>query len=128
MNILKSGIRIKRGKYLYTCLRVLGVCGYGKHVAVKHACLCLRILGYVNVVRLVVLISVNTVRKIGLLLFIACLVKVYYLDISGLNTLGKVIAFTVLGILFLGAASAYIFFRKRFDEEKAEDLQEKEEH
>ena len=72
--------------------------------------------------------NLKVLRICGLILFIACLVKVYYLDISGLNTLGKVIAFTVLGILFLGAASAYIFFRKRFDEEKAEDLQEKEEH
>ena len=60
----------------------------------------------------------KAVRVAGLALFVICLVKIYYIDISVLNTLGKVIAFLLLGILFLGGAAAYIFFRKYFKEEE----------
>ena len=56
-------------------------------------------------------------RIAGLALFVICIVKVYSIDIAGLNTLGKVIAFLLLGILFLGGASAYIQFRKSFSRE-----------
>ncbi|MBR2438984.1 MAG: DUF2339 domain-containing protein [Lentisphaeria bacterium] len=58
--------------------------------------------------------DIKALRICGLILFVICVLKVYCLDISGLNTLGKVIAFLVLGVLFLCAATAYILFRKRF--------------
>ena len=58
--------------------------------------------------------NLKALRVCGLALFIVCLVKVYTIDISGLNTLGKVIAFVLLGLLFLGGAAAYIQYRKRF--------------
>ncbi len=58
----------------------------------------------------------SILRASSLLLFIGCLVKIYILDIAGLNTLHKVIAFLLTGILFLGGAAAYIIFRKRFPE------------
>ena len=58
----------------------------------------------------------RVLRASSLLLFIACLGKIYMLDIAGLNTLHKVIAFLLTGILFLGGAAAYIIFRKRFPE------------
>ena len=62
--------------------------------------------------------DLRSLRGTGLALFIICLVKIYCVDISGLNTLGKVIAFLLLGLLFLGGAAAYIIFRKRFAKEK----------
>ena len=58
--------------------------------------------------------NIRQLRTAGLLLFAVCLTKVYAVDISGLNTLYKVIAFLLLGILLLGGAGAYIFYRKRF--------------
>ena len=58
--------------------------------------------------------NIRQLRTAGLLLFAVCLTKVYTVDISGLNTLYKVIAFLLLGILLLGGAGAYIFYRKRF--------------
>lgn len=57
-------------------------------------------------------------RASSMLLFIGCLGKIYIVDIAGLNTLHKVIAFLLTGILFLGGAAAYIIFRKRFSEDK----------
>ena len=60
----------------------------------------------------------KALRICGLILFLLCLVKIYCVDISGLDTLGKVIAFLLLGILFLVAATAYILFRKRFTNEE----------
>ena len=61
--------------------------------------------------------NIKELRITALILFLICLVKVYCVDISGLNTLGKVIAFLILGILFLGAAMSYILFRKSFSKE-----------
>jgi uncharacterized membrane protein len=58
--------------------------------------------------------NIRQLRTAGLLLFAVCLAKVYAVDISGLNTLYKVIAFLLLGVLLLGGAAAYIFYRKRF--------------
>ena len=60
----------------------------------------------------------KVLRASSLLLFVGCLVKIYIVDIEGLNTLHKVIAFLLTGILFLGGAAAYIIFRKRFPEDK----------
>ena len=60
----------------------------------------------------------KVLRASSMLLFIGCLGKIYMVDIAGLNTLHKVIAFLLTGILFLGGAAAYIIFRKRFSEDK----------
>jgi uncharacterized membrane protein len=60
----------------------------------------------------------KVLRASSLLLFVGCLVKIYMVAIEGLNTLHKVIAFLLTGILFLGGAAAYIIFRKRFPEDK----------
>ena len=62
--------------------------------------------------------NLKAFRLCGLTLFVICLVKIYCVDISILNTLGKVIAFILLGILFLGGAAAYIFSRKYFSREE----------
>lgn len=72
--------------------------------------------------------DLKELRFCGLILFVICILKVYCLDISELNTLEKVIAFLALGILFLGSAAAYILYRKHFDHKESEDLQEKEKH
>lgn len=53
-------------------------------------------------------------RAAGLLLFSATTVKVAAVDIASLNTLWKVTAFLLIGILFLGGAAAYIRFRRNF--------------
>lgn len=58
--------------------------------------------------------NIKALRIAGFLLFTACAGKIYLADIAGLNTLHKVIAFLLTGILFLGGAAAYIIFRKRF--------------
>lgn len=60
----------------------------------------------------------RVLRASSLILFVGCLAKIYMVDIAGLNTLHKVIAFLLTGILFLGGAAAYIIFRKRFSEDK----------
>ena len=62
--------------------------------------------------------NIRQLRTAGLLLFAVCLTKVYAVDISGLNTLYKVIAFLLLGVFLLGGAGAYIFYRKRFGGEE----------
>ena len=49
-----------------------------------------------------------------MLLFTACVIKICAVDISGLNTLHKVAAFLLTGILFFGGATAYILCRRRF--------------
>ena len=53
-------------------------------------------------------------RAAGLLLFAATTVKAAVIDISGLNTLWKVAALLLLGVIFLGGAAVYIRFRKNF--------------
>jgi uncharacterized membrane protein len=53
-------------------------------------------------------------RAAGLLLFSITTAKVAAVDIASLNTLWKVTAFLLIGILFLGGAAAYIRFRKHF--------------
>ncbi len=60
----------------------------------------------------------KVLRGASMLLFIGCLIKVYMVDIAGLNTLYKVIAFLLIGILFLGGAAVYIICRKYFAEGK----------
>lgn len=62
--------------------------------------------------------ELKPLRISGLLLFTLCLGKVCLADIDGLNTLYKVIAFLLTGILFLGGATVYIFYRKRFSGDK----------
>ena len=56
-------------------------------------------------------------RRAGLLLFLATTIKAAIVDISGLNTLGKVTAFLILGVIFLSGAAVYIRFRKNFTRE-----------
>lgn len=58
--------------------------------------------------------DLRALRISGILLFAVCLGKIYLVDISGLNTLHKVAAFLLTGILFLGGATAYVVYRKRF--------------
>lgn len=58
--------------------------------------------------------NLKVLRAGSLVLFLACLGKIYLVDIAGLNTLHKVIAFLLTGLIFLGGAAAYILFRKRF--------------
>ena len=58
--------------------------------------------------------NLRALRISGMLLFAVCLGKIYLVDISGLNTLHKVAAFLLTGILFLGGAMAYVVYRKRF--------------
>lgn len=60
--------------------------------------------------------DLKAVRIAGLALFVVCLVKAYTVDIAGLDTLGRVVAFVLLGLLLLGGAAAYIQFRKRFSQ------------
>ena len=60
------------------------------------------------------------VRLATLVLFAVCLIKVYIIDIAGLNTLEKVIAFLLIGVLLIGGAAAYIISRNR----KAADQKE----
>lgn len=60
--------------------------------------------------------NLKVLRGASLILFLACLGKIYLVDIAGLNTLHKVIAFLLTGLIFLGGAAAYILFRKRFAE------------
>lgn len=52
-------------------------------------------------------------RIAALGLFALCLIKVALIDIDGLNTLGKVIALLLVGILLLGGATGYIYFRNK---------------
>jgi uncharacterized membrane protein len=58
--------------------------------------------------------NLRALRISGMLLFAVCLGKIYLVDIAGLNTLHKVAAFLLTGILFLGGATAYVVSRKRF--------------
>ena len=58
----------------------------------------------------------RALRISGMLLFTACVIKICAVDISGLNTLHKVAAFLLTGILFFGGATAYILCRRRFQE------------
>ncbi|MBQ7208280.1 MAG: DUF2339 domain-containing protein [Lentisphaeria bacterium] len=58
----------------------------------------------------------RALRTAGMLLFTACVIKICAVDISGLNTLHKVAAFLLTGILFFGGATAYILCRRRFQE------------
>ncbi len=58
--------------------------------------------------------DIKVLRIASFLLFTACVGKIYLVDIAGLNTLHKVVAFLLTGILFLGGAAAYMIFRKRF--------------
>ena len=55
----------------------------------------------------------KAVRISALCLFTLCLGKICTVDIADLNTLEKVIAFLLVGILLLGGATAYILFRNR---------------
>ena len=65
--------------------------------------------------------KIKPLRIASLLLFLLALIKVYIVDIASFNTLQKVIAFILLGVIFLGGAFAYIFMKKRFSpEEKGE--------
>ena len=57
---------------------------------------------------------IKKMRIGALLLFLLALIKIYTIDIASFNTIYKVIAFLVPGILFLGGAFAYICMKKYF--------------
>ena len=65
--------------------------------------------------------KIKPLRIAALLLFLLALIKVYIVDISSFNTLQKVIAFVLLGVLFLAGAFAYILMKKRFSPEGKEE-------
>lgn len=54
-------------------------------------------------------------RRIGGTLFAVCMIKVFLNDLASLGTLSRIIAFIVLGLIFLGGAILYIRFRDRFE-------------
>ena len=62
--------------------------------------------------------KIKEMRLGALLLFLTALVKIYTVDIDSFNTLHKVIAFLLLGVLFMGGASVYILTKKYFSSEK----------
>ena len=43
------------------------------------------------------------------------MIKVFLIDLASLGTLSRIIAFIVLGLIFLGGAILYIRFRDRFE-------------
>ena len=62
--------------------------------------------------------KIKAMRLGALLLFLTALVKIYTVDIASFNTLHKVIAFLLLGVLFMGGAFAYMLTKKYFSPEK----------
>ncbi len=51
---------------------------------------------------------VKTLRLLGLGLFIVVVAKVFLVDLAGMPTLYRVIAFMAVGLFLLGSAFAYI--------------------
>lgn len=66
--------------------------------------------------------KIKAMRIGALLLFLTALVKIYTRDIASFNTLHKVIAFLLLGILFMGGAFAYMLTKKYFSSEKSNKI------
>ncbi|MSV31555.1 MAG: DUF2339 domain-containing protein [Bryobacterales bacterium] len=50
-------------------------------------------------------------RLSGLLLFAVCLAKLFFYDLSQLDTLSRILSFIVLGILLITVSGAYSRFR-----------------
>ena len=60
-----------------------------------------------------ILADKNLPRRLSLVLFGICAVKIFLIDLSSLNALYKVAAFLVLGLLMLGGAVLYTRFKDR---------------
>ena len=86
---------------------------WGQQAAALVLCLLI-----VRPIRRIVQKARPAVMAAVLLLFLTALVKIYTVDIASFNTLHKVIAFLLLGVLFMGGAFAYILTKKFFSSEK----------
>lgn len=65
----------------------------------------------------------KVLRICGLLSFALVILRLLFVDLSGANTVHRIIAFIVAGVLFMLAAYAYAWFNKRFEGE-AQDAQQ----
>ena len=60
-----------------------------------------------------ILAKQDLARRISLVLFGICAVKIFLVDLESLHALYKVAAFVVLGLLMLGGAILYTRFKDR---------------
>jgi uncharacterized membrane protein len=60
-------------------------------------------------------------RGIGLILLGGTILKVFFVDLAGLDQLSRIIAFIVLGIVVLVGSFLYFKFSSRFETASAED-------
>ncbi|MBI3208028.1 MAG: DUF2339 domain-containing protein, partial [Candidatus Solibacter usitatus] len=60
----------------------------------------------------------KVLRVCGLALFALCTGKLFFYDLRNLDTLSRIFAFIVMGLVLLGASSLYMRFEKRM---KVED-------
>lgn len=63
----------------------------------------------------------KVLRICGLLSFALVVLRLLFVDLSGANTIYRIIAFIAAGVLFMLAAYAYAWFNKKFAERTASD-------
>jgi uncharacterized membrane protein len=65
-------------------------------------------------------------RGIGLVLLGGTILKVFFVDLAGLDQLYRIIAFIVLGVVVLAGSFLYFRFSQRFETEKEDNEPEPE--
>lgn len=63
----------------------------------------------------------KVLRICGLLSFALVVLRLLFVDLSGANTIYRIVAFIAAGVLFMLAAYAYAWFNKKFEERIAVD-------
>jgi uncharacterized membrane protein len=60
-------------------------------------------------------------RRIGLVIMSGVVFKVFFVDLSGLEQLYRIVAFIVLGVIILICSFLYLKYRHRFSIEEEEE-------
>lgn len=68
-----------------------------------------------------ILKQITALRWVGLLLMLGVVIKVFFVDLAGLDQLFRIIAFIVLGIVVLICSFVYLKYRSSFETEKKQD-------
>ena len=64
--------------------------------------------------------NIRGLRYAGLVLFAVDVFKIFFIDMKDLSPLSKIIAFIILGLVFLAGGFVYIKFREQFSTETDE--------
>ena len=60
-------------------------------------------------------------RRLGLILFLVTVIKIFFYDLARVDSFYRIIAFILLGVALLAGAFVYIKFRDRFEAAAGED-------